>query len=104
MRSEIFDEPNDTSGIADRDVVRFPGDGLVEHQEVGPGSVGGQSSGLPESSHSHQDVAVIAGYEGRVDAQVPGYGRPGPATGEGSPRPIQSFEREVTEVGLQQNV
>lgn len=101
VRAKIFDEPNDACGVPYGDVVGLPGYGVVEHQVVGSGSRAGQSLGLPEARHSHQDVAVVTCYEGRVYAQVFGYSRPGPAPRKCSPRPVQTFEREVTEVGLE---
>jgi len=44
---------------------------------------------------------MVARDEGRVYAEVPGYGRLRPTTSEGTPRPLELFESEVTEIGLQ---
>lgn len=99
--AEVLDEAYDAGGVAEGDLVGLPGHGLVEQEVVGA-RAGGQPLGLTEARHPHQDVAVLAGYEGRVDAEVTGYLGPGPAARERPPRPLQPLEREVPEVGLPQ--
>lgn len=44
---------------------------------------------------------MIARDEGRVYAEVPGYGRLRPASSEGAPRPLEPLESEVAEIRLQ---
>lgn len=99
MRAEVFDEPDHAHCIADGHVLRFPENGLVEDHRV---RRGGQLLVVAEPGDSYQHVAMIAGDEGRVDAQVTGYGRLGPASGERPPRSLEPLEGEVTEVSLHQ--
>lgn len=98
MRPEVFDEPHHARGVSDRDVFRFPENGLVEDHRVRGFS---QFLVLAEPGDAHEDVAVIAGDERRIDAQVSGDRGFGPAGGERAPRFFQTFEREVPEIGLQ---
>lgn len=98
MGTEVPDEPHYTRGIADRDVLGLPQHGVIEDESLGGA---GESLIITESGDTHQNVTVVARDEGRVYAEVPGYGRLRPATSEGTPRSLELLESEVAEIGLQ---
>lgn len=98
VRSVFPDEHDDAGHVAHLDVVDLSGDDVHQVHVVGhPGELRVR----PEPRQPDQDVAVVFVDEGGVDAQVPGYRLRRPAPGEGQPGLVQTFEHEVTEVGLQ---
>jgi len=96
--TEVPDESHNTRGIADRDVLGLPQHRIIKDESL---SGAGESLIITESSDTYEDVTMVARDEGRVYAEVPGYGRLRPTTSEGTPRPLELFESEVTEIGLQ---
>lgn len=99
VRAEVLDESHDAGRVADRHVLRLPENGLVEDHRL---RGAGEFLVLAEPGDPHQHVAMFAGDEGRVDAQVASDRCLRPAAGERTPRPLEPLEREVPEVGLQE--
>jgi len=98
VRAKVPDESHDARGITNRDVLRLPEHGVVKDEVLGGAD---ESLIVVEPGDSHQNVTVIARDEGRVDAEVPRYGRLRPASSKGAPRPFELLESEVAEVRLQ---
>lgn len=99
VRSVFFYELDDARNVAYFDLGQLLGDGLdqldVVRQMV-------ETNTFAETREAHQDVAVVAVHEGGVDAEIPGHQFGHPASGERAPRPLEPFETEVPEVGLQE--